>query len=116
MAPLAIDRWRESRILAGRYRTIAFKVPRTVKLTAIHGQLRRVARGSGPLYRDALWGWLLSLVVAGGAHVMYIVSCSVGLPGFEQAIGRWFGPLGIVSLIVAALFIALFHLAVITRG
>lgn len=87
-----------------------------VKLTAIRGQLRRVARGSGRLYRDALWGWLLSLVVAGGAHVMYIVSCSVGLPGFEQAIGRWFGPLGIVSLIVAALFIALFHLAVITRG
>jgi hypothetical protein len=35
MASLAINRWRESRILAGRYRTIAFKVPRTAKLTAI---------------------------------------------------------------------------------
>jgi uncharacterized RDD family membrane protein YckC len=47
---------------------------------------------------------------------MYIVSCPVDLPGFEQAIGRWFGPLMIVSLIVAALFIALFLLVVITRS
>ena len=35
MASLAIDRWREGRIIARRYRTIAFKFPRTVKLTAI---------------------------------------------------------------------------------
>jgi hypothetical protein len=61
-------------------------------------------------------GWLLSVVVAGGALVMYIVSCLVDLPGFEQVIGRWFGPLMIVSLIVAALFIALFLLVVITRS
>jgi uncharacterized RDD family membrane protein YckC len=47
---------------------------------------------------------------------MYIVSCLVDLPGFEQVIGRWFGPLMIVSLIVAALFIALFLLVVITRS
>ena len=67
------------------------------------------------LYRDALWGWLLGVVVAGGALVMYIVSRSVGLPGFEQAVGRWSGPRGIASLIVEALFIALFLLAVSTR-
>ena len=35
MASLAIDRWREGRILARKYRTIAFTFPRTVKLTAI---------------------------------------------------------------------------------
>jgi hypothetical protein len=55
-------------------------------------------------------------MVAGGALVTYIVSCLVDLPGFEQAIGSWFGPLGLVSLIVEAHFIALFLLAVITRG
>ena len=50
---------------------------------------------------------MLSLVVAGGALVMYMVSCPVDLPGFEMML---------VSLIVAALFIALFLLVVITRG
>jgi hypothetical protein len=62
------------------------------------------------LYRDALWGWLLGALVAGGALVMYVVSRSVGLPGYEQAVGRWFGPLGVLSLVVEALFIAVFLL------
>ena len=35
LASLAIDRWREGRIIARRYRTIAFTFPRTVKLTVI---------------------------------------------------------------------------------
>jgi hypothetical protein len=70
---------------------------------------------AGGIYRDALWGWLLGVLVAGGAIVAYIVSRSVGLPGFEHAVGRWFGPLGVVSLIVEALFMALFVVAVIIR-
>ena len=67
------------------------------------------------IYRDALWGWLLGALVAGGALVMYVVSRSVGLPGFEQAIGRWTGPLGVLSLVVEALFIAVFLLWLTTR-
>ena len=67
------------------------------------------------IYRDALWGWLLGAVVAGGALVMYVVSRSIGLPGFEHAVGRWFRPLAIISFIVEALFLALFFLAVSTR-
>ena len=67
------------------------------------------------IYRDALWGWLLGVVVAGGALVLYVVSRSVGLPGFEVAVGRWFGPLATISLIVEVPFIVLFLLAVITR-
>ena len=67
------------------------------------------------LYRDVLWGWLLGALVAGGALVMYLISRSVGLPGFEQAVGRWFGPLGVLSLVVEALFIAVFLLAFIAR-
>ena len=66
------------------------------------------------IYRDALWGWLLGVLVAGGAIVAYIVSRSVGLPGFEHAIGRWFGPLAVASLIVEVLFMALFVVAVIS--
>jgi hypothetical protein len=67
------------------------------------------------IYRDALWGWLLGALVAGGALVLYVVSRSVGLPGYEHAIGRWTGPLGIVSLVVEALFIAVFLLWLSTR-
>lgn len=62
------------------------------------------------LYRDVLWGWLVGALVAGGALVMYVVSRSVGLPGFEHAVGRWSGPLGVLSLVVEALFIAVFLL------
>jgi hypothetical protein len=65
------------------------------------------------IYRDALWGWLLGVLIAGGAFGAYIVSRSIGLPGFEHAVGRWSGPLGVFSLVVEALFVALFVLAVI---
>jgi hypothetical protein len=62
------------------------------------------------IYRDVMWGWLLGALVAGGALIMYVVSRSVGLPGFEHAVGRWSGPLGILSLVVEALFITIFLL------
>ncbi len=67
------------------------------------------------IYRDVLWGWLLGALVAGGALVLYVISRSVGLPGFEQAVGRWFGPLAIISFIVEAAFLAVFFLAVSSR-
>ncbi len=67
------------------------------------------------IYRDALWGWLLGALVSGGALVLYVISRSVGLPGFEHAVGRWFGPLAVASFIVEALFLALFFLTVSTR-
>ena len=62
------------------------------------------------IYRDVMWGWLLGALVAGGALIMYAISRSVGLPGFEHAVGRWSGPLGILSLVVEALFVTVFLL------
>jgi hypothetical protein len=62
------------------------------------------------IYRDATWGRVLGASVVGGALVMYVVSRSVGLPGFEHAVGRWSGPLGLLSLVVEALFLAVFLL------
>jgi hypothetical protein len=66
------------------------------------------------IYRDALWGWLLGVLIAGGAFVAYsyIATRSIGLPGFEQAIGKS-GPLGVISLVLEVLFVALFVLALI---
>src|ERR687886_1649445 len=67
------------------------------------------------LYRDVLWGWLLGVLIAGGALVMYVISRSVGLAGYEHAVGRWFGPLAVLSLVVEALFLAVFLLWLIAR-
>ena len=59
------------------------------------------------IYRgERRWGWGLGVLVAGGALVSYVISRTVGLPGLAPDI--WLEPLGILSLIVEAAFIALF--------
>jgi len=50
------------------------------------------------------WGWGLGLVVAGGALVAYIISRTVGLPELE--VDQWLEPLGVASLTVEGLFVA----------
>lgn len=65
-----------------------------------------IARGA----RD--WGWVLGLVVAGGALVMYIFSRAVGLPSLTGK--AWFEPIAVLAFIAEALFVAL-ALAVLAR-
>jgi hypothetical protein len=58
------------------------------------------------IYRGArTWGWVLGVVVAGGALVSYVISRTVGLPGLEPDV--WLEPLGILSLGVEAAFVVL---------
>jgi hypothetical protein len=58
------------------------------------------------IYRGArTWGWVLGVVVAGGALVSYVISRTVGLPGLEPDV--WLEPLGILSLLVEAAFVVL---------
>ena len=64
------------------------------------------------IYKDALWGWLLGLVVAGGAFILYLISRLIGLPGYEVHVGEWSEPLGIISTIIEPGFVVLFLLAV----
>ena len=47
-----------------------------------------------------------------GALILYVLSRLGGLPGYEHAVGRWFGPLAIISFVVEVVFLALFFVAV----
>ena len=74
-----------------------------------------VANGVGALvvangiYRNQRGlGWLLGLLVAGGALLAYIASRTVGLPGLAAEPDAWFEPMGVASLVCEGLFIVLF--------
>lgn len=58
------------------------------------------------IFRGASWGWLLGLVVAGGAIIGYIISRTIGLPGLPVE-SEWLEPLGVLSLMVEGIFVAL---------
>lgn len=54
------------------------------------------------IYKNQKWGWILGLLVAAGSIVGYAVSRTVGMP--NVAIKEWIEPIGILSLVVEALF------------
>lgn len=61
------------------------------------------------IYRGAGWGWALGALVAGSAFVAYILSRTIGLPGAPGLTQEeFFEPLGVISLIVEALFLILY--------
>jgi hypothetical protein len=60
------------------------------------------------IYRGAQWGWVLGVLVAGGAFVMYVVSRALRLPGLDEDVGNWLEPAGILSLIVEGLFVLVY--------
>ena len=59
------------------------------------------------IYRGKRWGWALGLLVAAGAFAGYVVSRTVGLPGLPVE-EEWLEPLGVLSLLVEALFVGLY--------
>lgn len=59
------------------------------------------------IYRnEKTWGWGLGFVVAGGALAFYVISRAFGIP-WTDSLGEWAEPIGILSLIVEAGFVAL---------
>ena len=58
------------------------------------------------IYRGRSWGWSFGVLVAGGALVAYVVSRTIGLPGLPVE-EEWLEPLGLLSLLVEALFMGL---------
>lgn len=57
------------------------------------------------IYLNRGWGWGLGAAVAGGAFAGYVISRTIGLPGLP--VEEWLEPLGILSLLVEALFVGL---------
>ena len=56
------------------------------------------------IYWGKSWGWVLGLLVAGGAFAGYVISRTVGLPELPVET-EWLEPLGVLSLLVEALFV-----------
>ncbi|MGH3550909.1 MAG: hypothetical protein ACRDQU_22865 [Pseudonocardiaceae bacterium] len=52
-------------------------------------------------------GWLLSLGVAAGPIVGYVLSRGPGMPNYTDDIGNWAEPLGVVSLVVEGILLIL---------
>ncbi len=74
-----------------------------------------IGNGAGALaaangiYRDQrALGWLLGLLVAGGAILAYVASRTIGLPGLPAEPDAWLEPMGVASLLCEALFVILF--------
>jgi uncharacterized membrane protein YfcA len=65
------------------------------------------------IYKGRSWGWNLGALVSVGAFIGYVVSRTVGLPGLPVE-EEWLEPLGLLSLLVEALFVGL-YLAVFVR-
>ena len=58
------------------------------------------------IWREQAWGWMLGMVVAGGAFVAYVLSRTVGLPRFrENSWSSFLEPMGLASLLVEGAFV-----------
>jgi len=59
------------------------------------------------IYRGRSWGWGLGALVSVGAFAGYVISRTTGLPGLPVE-EEWLEPLGLLSLLVEALFVGLY--------
>lgn len=81
-----------------------------------------LANGAGALvaaigiYRgQRALGWLLGLLVAGGAIIAYVASRTIGLPGIPAEPDAWLEPMGVAAVLCEALFVILFAMTRRTR-
>lgn len=69
------------------------------------------------ILRDRNWGWILGLLVAGGAFVAYFASRTVGFPGaMALTHASLFEPSGVIALILELLFVLLCVRSFVTRA
>ena len=66
------------------------------------------AIGMVGIVRDQDWGWIVGVLVAAGTLGGYLLSRTVGLPGFREASWEQFAePMGLASLAVEAAFLVI---------
>ncbi len=53
------------------------------------------------------WGWTLGSAISAAALAGYLVSRTLGLPGYPEGIGDWDTPLGTVAMILETLYLGL---------
>jgi hypothetical protein len=64
------------------------------------------------IFRGACgWGWALGALISGVTIAVYLVSRTLGLPGYTE--GMWADPVGSFSVMVEGLFVAL-YLSIVT--
>lgn len=64
------------------------------------------------IYRNQrVVGWLLGVLVTGGAILAYVASRTIGLPGLPAEPDAWLEPLGVASLLCETAFVLLFAMA-----
>lgn len=86
----------------------------TLKGLFFYANFAGAALAAVGIWRDKTWGWTLGTLVAAGAFVGYMISRTVGIFGIPPDV--WLEPLGIASLIVEGLFVALFLKVASTRN
>jgi len=61
------------------------------------------------IYRDRqALGWVLGVLIAGGAILAYVASRTIGLPGLPAEPDAWLEPMGVASLLCETVFVLLF--------
>ena len=62
------------------------------------------------------WGWNLGLLITVCSLIGYVASRTVGLPYIAAEPDAWLEPLGVASLIVEGLFVAMFVRMTVAHG
>ena len=64
--------------------------------------------------QEQRWGWLLGVALSAVSFVAFIISRTLGLPAYGDAVGDW-DQMGIYSLFAEAVFIGLYLFAPTAR-
>ena len=93
---------------------LTVREPRYVGIGYLVLEVEAVVAATMLVFSATRTWWLLSLGVAAGPLAGYVLSRSVGLPGYTDDVGNWFDPLGLASLAVEATLLVLAALAVVS--